>query len=75
MGSRIQPEEWHALIQVLAFLLCFLAFLYFVIRAVLMKKDTAGKLASMPLDEPGDPDKQTHPDKVDSEPAPPARHG
>ncbi|MBN2234837.1 MAG: hypothetical protein JW706_06785 [Opitutales bacterium] len=75
MGSRIQPEEWHALIQILAFLLCFLAFLYFVLRALLMKKDTAGKLAAMPLDEPGDPDNRNRTDKEATEPAPPASHG
>lgn len=52
-GAKLQFENWHAWVQVVAFTIIFLAFCYFTVRALLMKKDREQKMAAMPLqDEP-----------------------
>lgn len=50
-GATVQFEDWHVWIQVVAFTIIFLAFCYFTMRTLLMKKDREQKLASMPLDD------------------------
>ena len=55
-GAKLHFENWHAWVQVVAFTIIFLAFCYFSVRALLMKKDREQKMAAMPLqDEPDNP--------------------
>jgi len=50
-GAKITFENWHVVVQMIAFFIIFTAFVYFSIRTLLMKKDKEDKLASMALDE------------------------
>jgi len=50
-GAEIQFEGWHVGVQITAFVIIFLAFFYFSIRAFMMKKDKEDRLASMPLED------------------------
>jgi cbb3-type cytochrome oxidase subunit 3 len=59
MRSSIQFEDWHATIQVIAFTLIFLAFCFFTIKTLLMKKERAQQLAAMPLRDQEDSEKPT----------------
>ena len=50
MFKRISYEEWHSSVPIIAFALTFAVFIYFVVRAVRMRRDEVVRLASLPLD-------------------------
>jgi cbb3-type cytochrome oxidase subunit 3 len=50
MFKRVQFEEWQALITIVAFILCFLTFVYFAWRAVRMSKDQRRHMSNLPLE-------------------------
>ena len=51
MWKRLQLSEWTEVITIVAFVLTAAAFVYFVVRAVRMRKEKADRLASLPLDD------------------------
>ena len=53
-GAKVQFEGWHTWIQVIAFTIIFLAFCYFTIKTLMMKRDREQKMAAMPLDDEND---------------------
>jgi len=64
MLKRVQFEDWQTIITIVAFLLCFLTFLYFCWRALRMSKDSNKHMSELPL-EPEHPtalssDERTH---------------
>lgn len=62
MFRRVTPEEWSQITAILGFALTFLVFLAALIKAWRMTRDTAGHLASLPLE----------PDALEPQPAPTA---
>jgi hypothetical protein len=50
MFKRILYEEWHAAVPIIAFILTFAVFVFFVARALLLHRDEVGRLAALPLD-------------------------
>lgn len=54
MLKRVQFDEWQAIITIVAFILCFAAFLYFCWRALRMSKRDRDHMSNLPLqsDEP-----------------------
>ncbi len=50
MFRRVLYEEWHATVPILAFLLTFGVFLYFVVRTLRMKRSKVDYMAGLPLD-------------------------
>ena len=50
-GSEVQFEDWHVTIQVIAFVVIFLAFCYFTVRTLFMKREKEKRMAAMPLDD------------------------
>jgi hypothetical protein len=59
MFLRLSLESWHMIIPVIAFFLTFSVFVYFVIRALRMKKPDIDHISHLPLD--GDPVKKDPP--------------
>ena len=51
MFQRITFESWHSIIPVVAFFLTFGVFVYFVVRAVRMKKNDVEHISHLPLDD------------------------
>ena len=49
-GAKVTFEDWHVWVQMIAFFIIFTAFIIFVIRTAMMKKDKERELASMALD-------------------------
>jgi len=50
MFKRVLYEDWQQIIPIIAFILTFAVFIVFVIRAIRMRKDDAGHMASLPLE-------------------------
>jgi hypothetical protein len=50
MFKRIAYEEWHTAVPIIAFILTFGVFLFFVVRAIRLRRDEADRMASLPLD-------------------------
>ena len=50
MFKRISYEEWHAMVPVIAFILTFGVFVFFVVRALRLQREEVNHLASLPLD-------------------------
>ena len=50
MFKRILYEEWHAAVPIIAFILTFGVFIFFVVRALRLKSDEVGRMAALPLD-------------------------
>lgn len=50
MFKRITYEPWHGAAPIIAFVLTFGVFIFFVVRAICLKRDEAQRLASLPLD-------------------------
>ena len=50
MFSRVQYEDWHTVIPVIAFALTFTVFLFFTVRAIRMRRVNAEALSQLPLD-------------------------
>lgn len=48
-GAKVTFEDWHVWVQTTAFILIATFFVVFTIRALLMKRDKADRMASMPL--------------------------
>lgn len=53
MFKRISFEAWHEIVPVVAFVLTFGVFVYFVVRALRMKRERADYMANLPLREKG----------------------
>lgn len=51
MFRRVLYENWHNLVPVVAFFLTFAVFMVALIRALLMRKDTASAMSLLPLDD------------------------
>lgn len=51
MISRLQFEEWHTAVALIAFIITFTAFVYLVVRAMRMKRDKIKHLSELPLEE------------------------
>ena len=51
MFKRVIFEDWHYLVPIISFALTFLAFVVFVVRAIIMKPDRAALLSQLPLQE------------------------
>jgi hypothetical protein len=64
MKGNINFEDWHVVIQTVAFIIISSFFVVVTIRTLLMKKERENALAAMPLDE-GDPivKRPTQPDR------------
>lgn len=60
MFKRLQFEDWSAAITIVAFILCFLTFLYFTWRAVRMSKRERDRMANLPLDDSSPPSSSDH---------------
>lgn len=50
MFKRISYEEWHAIVPVIAFILTFGVFVFFVVRALRLRREEVNHMASLPLD-------------------------
>lgn len=50
MYRRVILEEWHHLVPYVTFGITFAIFVIVVARALLMRKEKAARLASLPLD-------------------------
>ncbi|MFT4546994.1 MAG: hypothetical protein ACI8XO_002285 [Verrucomicrobiales bacterium] len=50
MFKRVLYEEWHTLVPIISFILTFGVFLYFVVKAIRLKRDETSHMASLPLD-------------------------
>lgn len=50
MFKRIIYEEWHSTVPIIAFILTFGVFIFFVVRAMRLQRDEVRRLASLPLD-------------------------
>lgn len=50
MFKRILYEEWQQAVPIIAFLLTFSVFLFFVVRAFRLQGEEAQRMASLPLD-------------------------
>lgn len=48
--SRVQYENWHYVLTVLAFAIFFAVFVSIVVRTVRMKKDKLNHLSNLPLE-------------------------
>ena len=48
--SRVQYENWHYVLTLLAFAIFFSVFVTIVVRTVRMKKDTLNHLSNLPLE-------------------------
>ncbi|NDV60865.1 hypothetical protein G0Q06_00195 [Puniceicoccales bacterium CK1056] len=59
MFKRVQFEEWQAIITLIAFVLFFIAFLYFCWRALRMSKADREHMSNLPL-ESGNPEKPSN---------------
>ena len=57
MLSRVNFEDWQAIITIIAFALCFLTFIYFSIKAIRMNKSEQDRMSKLPLE---DSDKNTN---------------
>lgn len=57
MFERVQFDEWQTIITIVAFFLCFIAFLFFVWRALRMSKRERHHLSNLPLE----PEKKSEP--------------
>jgi cbb3-type cytochrome oxidase subunit 3 len=55
MFKRVQFEEWQAIITLVAFIVFFIAFLYFCWRALRMSKRDRDHMSNLPL-ESGNPE-------------------
>jgi len=50
MFKRISYDDWHTSVPIIAFVLTFGVFIFFVVRALRLRGDEADRLASLPLD-------------------------
>lgn len=50
MFKRIAYEEWHTAVPIIAFVLTFGVFIFFVVRAIRLRGDEVDRMASLPLD-------------------------
>ncbi len=51
MFKRIFYENWHALVPIVAFILTFGVFLFYVVRALRMRRPEAERLSRIPLED------------------------
>lgn len=64
-GAKVAFEDWHVVIQTVAFIVIATFFVVFTVRALIMKKDKIDRMASMPLqaderNEPEEPSTESH---------------
>ena len=48
--KRISYDEWTEVVPIVAFILTFAVFVFFVVRAIRLHRDEAGRMAALPLD-------------------------
>ena len=60
MFERVQFDEGQTIITIVAFILCFSAFLYFCWRAVRLKKGDRQHLSNLPLENQEQPKISSH---------------
>ena len=72
MFKRVIYEDWQTLVPIIAFVLTFSVFLIQVLRALLIKRPHAERLASLPLGEEiiHQQQQQQSPDQISTAPAP-----
>ena len=51
MFKRLTYDNWQMMIPIIAFLITFIGFIIFTIRALCMRKEQANQLSHLPLDE------------------------
>jgi len=51
MFERVQFQDWQTIITIVAFLLCFSAFIIFCWRAIRMKKPERRHMSHLPLED------------------------
>ena len=51
MLSRVNFEDWQAIITVIAFALCFITFIFFSVKAFRMKKSERDHMSQLPLED------------------------
>ena len=51
MFKRLSYDEWQMMIPIIAFLITFIGFLVFTIRAICMRREEANQLSRLPLDD------------------------
>lgn len=52
MFKRILYDHWHTIIPIIAFVLTFSVFIFYVVRALRMGRPEADRLSRMPLEDP-----------------------
>lgn len=60
MFERVQFDEWQTMITIVAFILCFSAFIYFCWRAIRMNKRDRQHLSNLPLESEEKPESSSH---------------
>ena len=55
MFKRLELEAWHEIIPFLAFFLTFAVFLTVTFRALFLHRESASRLAALPLERDRDP--------------------
>ena len=50
MFKRITYEEWHSAAPIIAFILTFAVFVFFIVRALRLQREDAGRMAALPLE-------------------------
>ena len=51
MFNRITYEDWHTIAPIVAFILTFAVFAYFIVRAFQMRKPHLEHMSRLPLDD------------------------
>lgn len=61
MFKRLILEEWQQFLPLLGFAIAFMVFVFLSIRAILMKKSDAQRMANLPLEDTNSPsESKTH---------------
>jgi hypothetical protein len=60
MFRRVVLEEWHQWVPYISFGITFAVFVIMVLRALLMRKDTADHMAHLPLENQDNPSNLSH---------------
>jgi cbb3-type cytochrome oxidase subunit 3 len=60
MFERVQFDEWQTIITIVAFLLCFSAFIHFCWRAIRMSRHDQRHLSNLPLESEEEPEISSH---------------
>ncbi len=64
MFRRVILESWQDLVPYIGFTLIAVAFLLILFRAIFMKPTDADRMAAMPLQDEGEPESATQPNRL-----------